>query len=376
MKLHQIVLKCLLNCWCLIKLCFKKNLLNLLSIFPHKKFQNAVINGRGGVWPRQGEKYVHEAWPRILRQFVFLTHLQCDCVCCHPLYSGRQACGRTSRGHTGFLHLPSAVLALLIFLARRTQHRAGYRIPGPKFIRATRSIGYNIRSNLLLTHLHQRNQLISHRIEVRHYQGFKSWNQVTPARPAFHSSRQPLGFFVTADRPQSVMTAPVSPSTMIRVGSTWTPKDSAARRRASSGSYGRRRKSFPATNSSIPASLARTWQQMGMSNQDKGGMTTVYSIERKRCIVRTSNAAAAYQCQYLVRLASTVSQVLYVTPHWHVYAECAREDFFLLSLSWIKSNSSPHSWPHLPTTYYLLIELSQGRFWYRRNRTHKVLHRL
>ena len=45
---------------------------------------------------------------------------------CHPIYSGSQVvCGRTSRvvqeeGHTGFLHLPSAVLAL-IFLARRIQ---------------------------------------------------------------------------------------------------------------------------------------------------------------------------------------------------------------------------------------------------------------
>ena len=42
------------------------------------------------------------------------------CVCCHPIYSGRQTCGRTGRGQTGFLHLPSAVLAL-IFLARRIQ---------------------------------------------------------------------------------------------------------------------------------------------------------------------------------------------------------------------------------------------------------------
>ena len=40
----------------------------------------------------------------------------CVCVC-----SGRQTCGRTSWGHTGFLiRLPSAVLAL-IFLARRIQ---------------------------------------------------------------------------------------------------------------------------------------------------------------------------------------------------------------------------------------------------------------
>ena len=48
------------------------------------------------------------------------------CVYCHPIYSGRQAFGRTSPGatqeetHTGFLHLPSAVLTL-IFLARRIQ---------------------------------------------------------------------------------------------------------------------------------------------------------------------------------------------------------------------------------------------------------------
>ena len=44
-------------------------------------------------------------------------------VCCHPIYPGRQGCGRTSRGHTGgklhgFLHLASAVFAL-IFMARR-----------------------------------------------------------------------------------------------------------------------------------------------------------------------------------------------------------------------------------------------------------------
>ena len=44
----------------------------------------------------------------------------CVCVCCHPIYSERQTCGRISRGHTGSLHLPSAVLAL-IFIARRIQ---------------------------------------------------------------------------------------------------------------------------------------------------------------------------------------------------------------------------------------------------------------
>ena len=36
----------------------------------------------------------------------------CVCVYCHPIYSGCQVCGRTSRGHTGFLRLPSAVLAV------------------------------------------------------------------------------------------------------------------------------------------------------------------------------------------------------------------------------------------------------------------------
>ena len=40
------------------------------------------------------------------------------CVCCHPIYSGRQVCGRTSRGHTVFLHLPSAVLAFILLVAK------------------------------------------------------------------------------------------------------------------------------------------------------------------------------------------------------------------------------------------------------------------
>ena len=50
----------------------------------------------------------------------------CVCVLCgHPIYSERQACGRTSQGtqeegHTGFSHFPSAVLAVM-FLARRVQ---------------------------------------------------------------------------------------------------------------------------------------------------------------------------------------------------------------------------------------------------------------
>ena len=46
--------------------------------------------------------------------------VQCVCVCCHPIYPGRQGCARTSRGHTGFFHLSSAVHAL-VFLAKRIQ---------------------------------------------------------------------------------------------------------------------------------------------------------------------------------------------------------------------------------------------------------------
>ena len=42
------------------------------------------------------------------------------CVCRHPIQSGRQTCGRSGRGHTGFLHLPFAVLAY-VFIARMTQ---------------------------------------------------------------------------------------------------------------------------------------------------------------------------------------------------------------------------------------------------------------
>ena len=41
------------------------------------------------------------------------------CVCCHPIYSGRQTCGRTSRGHTGGrpyrISPPSFCDACLIF---------------------------------------------------------------------------------------------------------------------------------------------------------------------------------------------------------------------------------------------------------------------
>ena len=43
-----------------------------------------------------------------------------DLLSCHPIDSGRQVCGRTSRGHTGFLHLPPMGLAL-VFLVRRIQ---------------------------------------------------------------------------------------------------------------------------------------------------------------------------------------------------------------------------------------------------------------
>ena len=53
------------------------------------------------------------------------------CVCCHPIYSGHQVYERINavvgvtqeeeEGRTGFLHLPSAVLTTLIFLARRIQ---------------------------------------------------------------------------------------------------------------------------------------------------------------------------------------------------------------------------------------------------------------
>ena len=52
------------------------------------------------------------------------TMVRCVSVCCYPIYSGRQVCGRASRGNTeGRSHRispPRAVLAL-IFLARRIQ---------------------------------------------------------------------------------------------------------------------------------------------------------------------------------------------------------------------------------------------------------------
>ena len=53
-----------------------------------------------------------------IQRFVLVS--VCYTLCCHPIYSGRQTCGRTNRGHTGLLHLPSAVLALFC-IARRIQ---------------------------------------------------------------------------------------------------------------------------------------------------------------------------------------------------------------------------------------------------------------
>lgn len=87
------------------------------------------------------------------------------------------------------------------------------------------------------------------------YQGFSSWSHVTPGRPAFHSARQPSGFFEIADRPHVVTTAPVSPLTMTRVGNAWTPKDVAALSRLDGGSKGRRTKPLPAAKSRISFSL-------------------------------------------------------------------------------------------------------------------------
>ena len=53
---------------------------------------------------------------------VILAILLCVCLCCHPIYSGRQIFGRTSRGHTGGrshrIFPPSFCGACLNFLSR------------------------------------------------------------------------------------------------------------------------------------------------------------------------------------------------------------------------------------------------------------------
>ena len=46
---------------------------------------------------------------------AFIFGAVCGWVFCHPIYSGRQTCERTSRGHTGFLHLPSAGACLYFY---------------------------------------------------------------------------------------------------------------------------------------------------------------------------------------------------------------------------------------------------------------------
>ena len=85
-------------------------------MFPPKSYANFPPEGKCSAAP-------------ILYQVsssVSTNNLSIWCVCViHcvviPFIHGRQACGRTSRGHTGFLiHRPPAALAL-IFLARRIQ---------------------------------------------------------------------------------------------------------------------------------------------------------------------------------------------------------------------------------------------------------------
>ena len=67
----------------------------------------------------------------------------CVCMCCHPLHSGRQTCGRTSRGHTGLLHHRFAMLALT-FIARRIQ---------PSLSLIDREVAFFVTHELIVLHL-------------------------------------------------------------------------------------------------------------------------------------------------------------------------------------------------------------------------------
>ena len=50
---------------------------------------------------------------------LFMYVCVCVCVCFFPFILGIKFVGRTSRGHTGFfIHLPSAVRALVLFARR------------------------------------------------------------------------------------------------------------------------------------------------------------------------------------------------------------------------------------------------------------------
>ena len=95
----------------------------------HKHTKNDKEKGTG-IKKYTGRKKIDEGhsiervWHSASRELEGKKSLSCKysvcVVCCHPIYSGCQVCGRTSRGHTGFLNLPSAVLAL-IFITRRIQ---------------------------------------------------------------------------------------------------------------------------------------------------------------------------------------------------------------------------------------------------------------
>ena len=122
------------------------------------------------------------------------------CVCCHPIYSGRQTCGHTSRGHTGgrshrrkvtqeeghtgFLHFRSAVLPL-IFVARIIQ------LPLSLVDREVEFCVLTIQCSLLVRHF----------IFISYFLGGKILVRVTASRFDLTSQRQKVSKLLTEQPP-------------------------------------------------------------------------------------------------------------------------------------------------------------------------------
>ena len=134
------------------------------------RFRLQPLQEDGWGWRRPGTM-ADEMWVRAMMPRLFhlsTVHSSCtvvvvlqsyqgkvECVCCHPIYSGRQVCGRTSRGHTGgrshrISHPPSFCGACLKFLSRE-----GFSRSLPSSTLKSNFVSLRINRSLLVGHFSQ-----------------------------------------------------------------------------------------------------------------------------------------------------------------------------------------------------------------------------